>query len=87
MQAGFRQCYQNLLNRNGDAEGKIRLLFSVDCDGNVRDIHATALGLDREIVECMFLLVAQARFDPPEGGSARVHVPVTFVREKPSNSK
>jgi hypothetical protein len=81
MRAAFRSCFQELLARDRLAEGTVRLNFLVDCEGTVTSIHAAAHGVDRETVGCMFTRVAKSRFAPPEGGWARIQVPVTFVRE------
>ena len=80
MRAAFRSCYHDLLVRDRLAEGTVRLNFIVDCEGTVTSIHAAAHGVDRETVDCMFTRVAKSRFAPPEGGWARIEVPVTFVR-------
>jgi len=82
MRAAFRSCYRDLLARDRLAEGTVRFNFIVDCEGTVTSIHAAAHGVDRETVDCMFARVAKSRFAPPEGGWARIQVPVAFVREK-----
>jgi outer membrane biosynthesis protein TonB len=81
MRPAFRTCYRNLLARDPLAEGTVRLSFAIDCLGSVTSIHAVAHGVDRETVYCLFTRIAQSRFSPPEGGSARVEMPVVFVRE------
>jgi len=81
MRTAFRSCFQDLLARDRLAEGTVRLDLHVDCEGKVTSIHAAAHGLDRETVSCMFARVARSRFAPPDGGWARIQVPVTFVRK------
>jgi hypothetical protein len=80
MRPRFRACYQALLeHRNPRAAGRVRLRLRVDCEGRIRSMDAEASGVDRETVECMFATARGDRFDPPEGGSAVVSIPVTFV--------
>ncbi len=81
MRAEFRNCFQDLLARDRLAEGTVPLNFLVDREETVTAIHADAHGVDRETVGCMFTRVAKSRFAPPEGGWARIQVPVTFVRK------
>jgi hypothetical protein len=38
------------------------------------------IGLPVAVVDCVLLRAGQAVFDPPEGGSAVIAVPVTFVK-------
>jgi len=85
MRPGFRQCYQRFLNRVPTASGRVRLAIHVNCSGEIPSVRATAYGIDRETVACMLVTIAQARFDPPEGGASVVNVPVTFVREQQAN--
>ena len=43
-------------------------------------LHATANGIDREAVACMFDTAMKAQFEQPTGGLAVIKVPVTFVK-------
>jgi len=80
MRPSFRACYNALLGRNREAQGTVRVTLRVNCVGRVIALHATAHGIDRETVACMFDTAMKAQFEPPEGGSAVINVPVTFVK-------
>jgi hypothetical protein len=80
MRGGFRDCYNQALKVDGVVHGSCKLTLEVDADGRI----ASATGestLPASFVECIFDEVGRHRFDPPEGGHARVNVPVTFVRQ------
>lgn len=82
MRAGFRACYQRGLNENPDAEGAIRLTIRVGPGGEVSAVTAVPSGnLPGSVVGCVKARARAAQFDPPEGGSAAVVVPVTFVKQ------
>jgi hypothetical protein len=82
MRAGFRACYQRGLNENPDAQGNIRLTIQVGPGGEVRSVTATPSGtLPQSVVACVQARAKAAQFDPPEGGSAAIQVPVTFVKQ------
>lgn len=82
MRAGFRACYQRGLNENPDSQGSIRLTIQVGPGGEVRNVTAVPSGtLPASVVSCVQARARAAQFDPPEGGSAAVQVPVTFVKQ------
>ncbi len=82
MRAGFRACYQRGLNENPDAQGNIRLTIQVGPGGEVRGVSAVPSGtLPQSVVSCVQARAKAAQFDPPEGGSAAIQVPVTFVKQ------
>jgi hypothetical protein len=82
MRAGFRACYQRGLNENPDAQGNIRLTIQVGPGGEVRGVTAVPAGtLPPSVVACVQARAKAAQFDPPEGGSAAIQVPVTFVKQ------
>jgi hypothetical protein len=82
MRAGFRACYQRGLNENPDAQGNIRLTIQVGPGGEVRGVTAVPSGtLPQSVVSCVQARAKAAQFDPPEGGSAAIQVPVTFVKQ------
>lgn len=80
MRQPFRDCYNQALATTPDAEGTIRLTMKVSADGTVSDTAATVKGKLGSAVECVRAVAARAKFEPPEGGSAVIVVPVTFVR-------
>jgi hypothetical protein len=82
MRAGFRACYQRGLAENPDAEGSIRLTIRVGPGGEVAGVTAGASGnLPASVVSCVQARASAGMFAPPEGGSAVVNVPVTFVKQ------
>jgi hypothetical protein len=83
MREGFRACYNQLLRVQPLAQGRTRFVFYVNCNGGIIAIHSVTRGLDPWILQCMSATASQARFEPPQGGSAVVIVPVTLVRQTP----
>lgn len=82
MRAGFRACYNRGLAVNPDAQGSIRLAIRVGPGGEVQGVTAVPAGnLPPSVVSCVRARASAAQFDPPEGGSAVVNVPVTFVKQ------
>lgn len=82
MRAAFRACYQRGLNENPDAQGNIRLTIRVGPGGEVTNVTATPSGnLPPSVVSCVQARAKAAQFDAPEGGSAAIVVPVTFVKQ------
>lgn len=82
MRAGFRACYQRGLNENPDAQGSIRLSIRVGPGGEVQGVSASSSGnLPASVLSCVQARASAAQFSPPEGGSAVVNVPVTFVKQ------
>ncbi len=82
MRAGFRACYNRGLAENPDAQGSIRLTIRVGPGGEVQSVGAGASGnLPGSVVSCVRARASAAQFDPPEGGSAVIQVPVSFVKQ------
>jgi hypothetical protein len=82
MRAGFRACYNRGLQENPDAQGNIRLTIRVGPGGEVQGVTAAPSGnLPASVVACVQSRASAAQFAPPEGGSAVVVVPVTFVKQ------
>jgi hypothetical protein len=82
MRAGFRACYQRGLAENPDAAGSIRLTIRVGAGGEVAGVSASQSGsLPASVVSCVQARAQAAQFDAPEGGSAVIAVPVTFVKQ------
>ena len=79
MRAGFRACYQRGLNRDGTLQGAVRLTIRIQASGVVETVTATSFGFPDAVVDCLLERAGKAVFDPPEGGSAVLQVPVTFV--------
>ncbi len=82
MRAGFRACYQRGLNENPDAAGSIGLTIRVGPGGEVLSVSAKQTGtISPAVVACVQARAKSAQFSPPDGGSAVVMVPVTFVKQ------
>jgi hypothetical protein len=82
MRAGFRACYQRGLSENPDAAGSIRLTIRVGAGGEVAGVSPAPSGsLPASVISCVVARAQSAQFDPPEGGSAVIAVPVTFVKQ------
>lgn len=82
MTAGFRRCYNQALEQNPDASGSIRLAIKVGPGGEVSSVTATPSGnLPPSVVTCVQARAKAAQFSPPEGGSAVINVPVSFVKQ------
>jgi hypothetical protein len=82
MRAGFRSCYNRGLATNPDASGKIDLKLRVGPGGEVTGVAASTSGnLPESVVSCVKARAKSARFSPPDGGSAVVSVPVSFVKQ------
>lgn len=82
MRPGFRACYQRGLVANPDAQGRITLSLKVGPGGEVQAANASSTGnIPAEVLSCVKQRALAARFSPPEGGTAVVQVPVTFVKQ------
>jgi len=81
MRAGFRSCYQRGLAENPDAAGNITLTIRVGAGGEVTGVSGSSGTLPASVVACVKARAQAAQFDPPEGGSAVISVPVTFVKQ------
>jgi hypothetical protein len=82
MRAGFRRCFQRALEQNPDIGGSIRLTLTIGPGGEVSGVSASQSGnLPSTVVSCVKSRARAAQFSPPDGGSAVVAVPVTFVKQ------
>jgi hypothetical protein len=81
MRAGFRACYQQGLADNPDAAGNITLAIHVGAGGEVTGVSGSSATLPASVVGCVKSRAQAATFDAPEGGSAVISVPVTFIKQ------
>lgn len=82
MKAGFRRCYQRGLEQNPDISGRIDLMITVGAGGNVSNVSGSPNGnIPSSVVECVKSRARAAQFSPPDGGSAAISVPVSFVKQ------
>ena len=80
MRADFRTCYQTSLEADPYLRGTARIVIKVAADGRVAEVKTLGIGLHVDTVDCLLRRAATAQFDPPEGGSAVIAVPVSFVQ-------
>jgi hypothetical protein len=67
---------------NPDAAGSIRLTIRVGAGGEVAGVSPASSGtLPASVVACVVARAKGAQFEAPQGGSAVVVVPVTFVKQ------
>lgn len=82
MRPGFRRCYQRALEQNPDISGSIRLTLRIGPGGEVSGVTVSQTGnLPADVVACVRSRAQASQFSPPDGGSAVVEVPVTFVKQ------
>jgi len=82
MRAGFRACYQRGLVEDPDAAGSMRLVVRIAEAGEVASVSSSLTGnLPASVVSCVTARVRAAQFEPPEGGSVIINVPVAFDAE------
>lgn len=82
MRAGFRRCYQRGLEQNPDISGRINLTIQVGPGGNVSSVSGGPSGnIPGSVVECVKARARAAQFSPPDGGSAAINVPISFVKQ------
>lgn len=74
----LRGCFSDWLERQADAEGAVRFAVELGSSGAVQTISATVDAVDPRTVECLFTVLGPARFEPPLGGRATLHIPVVF---------
>lgn len=81
MRAEFRACYQRALVDAPELHGSVRIVIRVGADGHVVDARGAAFGLRAPDVDCLLKRAVLGVFAPPQGGSAIIAVPVTFVKQ------
>jgi hypothetical protein len=80
MKGRFRACYQTGLAANPDMQGQVTLVAKIGPNGEVMGVSGGGGALG-PIVGCLKAVVAGAQFAPPDGGSATVAIPITFVKQ------
>lgn len=81
MRQPFRDCYRQELSARSDAAGTIKLTLRVDATGTVSNAAIEVSGNLPTTGECVRTVAKAAQFRPPEGGSAVIQVPITFVKD------
>ena len=81
MTAGFRRCYNKGLQEDHDMKGAVRITAKIGPNGEVLGVSPSGSGLSGTVISCVAARVSSAQFAPPDGGSATIVIPVTFVRQ------
>ncbi len=81
MRGRFRRCYQQGLNTNPEMQGSVQLTAKIGPNGEVRGVGGGGGGSLGAIVPCLKAVVSSGAFAPPEGGSAIISIPITFVKQ------
>ncbi len=81
MRGRFRRCYQQGLNVNPEMQGSVQLTAKIGPNGEVRGVGGGGGGSLGAIVPCLKAVVSSGAFAPPEGGSAIISIPITFVKQ------
>jgi hypothetical protein len=80
MRAGFRRCFNAGLSADPNMSGAIRLTLKIGATGAVADAKATSTGtLSPALVQCIEARARAAQFDPPNGNSATLVIPINFA--------
>lgn len=81
LRPAFGKCYQQGLDLDPQMAGSVRLTISVGADGGVSHVDSRAAGVSETVAACVEAEAMRAQFNPPEGGSAVISVPVSFVKQ------
>ena len=75
-----RKCYEELLRRAPKAEGYLLIELIISESGEMHPVSAVEDSIqDSELTECVMSLFEAVAVPPPDGGCARVRVPMRFV--------
>jgi hypothetical protein len=78
MKGRFRACYQMGLASKPDLSGSVVLVARIGEQGQVESVSGGGSTL-AAIIPCLKAVVQGASFAPPDGGSAVISIPITFV--------
>jgi len=74
----IRRCYQTVLTKVGETEGKIVLSFAIDHTGHL--VNGRAEGMGREITSCAERSMSAWHFArPADGDATQFQVPIRLV--------
>ncbi len=79
MRSLLRACYRHELDWDPSARGTVRVTATVGPNGEVKSVQTANGGLSSSMGACVSRVVRGAVFGPPEGGSAIVTIPMTFI--------
>ncbi len=81
MRGRFRNCYNAGLKGDPELAGSATLIAKIGPHGEVMSVGGGASGGFSTIVPCLKSVVRSGGFAPPEGGSALIGIPITFVKQ------
>ncbi len=82
MKPGFQRCYNQGLQEDPSMKGSVRITAKIGSNGEVLSASPGGGGsLSGTVIACVTARVASAQFAPPDGGSATIVIPVTFVSQ------
>jgi hypothetical protein len=79
MRGLLRACYRRELDTDPSAKGSVRVTAKIGPNGDVVSVQAANNGLSSTMVACVSRVVRGGQFGQPEGGSAMVTIPMTFI--------
>ena len=81
MKGRFRNCYNAGLKSDPEMAGSATLTARIGPSGEVTSVGGGASGGLSKIVPCLKSVVRGGGFAAPEGGSAMISIPITFVKQ------
>jgi hypothetical protein len=79
---GFKRCFRRGVEQAPDQAGAITLTIRLGPGGEVSSVSASSTGtLSAAVVECVKGIARGAQFAPPDGGSAVIDIPMSFVQQ------
>lgn len=81
MAAGFRRCFNQALTQDPNARGTLKIRAKIGPNGDVQSATPTNVtgAISPVLASCCAGIVSSRIFDPPDGGSAEITIPVSFV--------
>ncbi|MGF1511038.1 MAG: AgmX/PglI C-terminal domain-containing protein [Myxococcota bacterium] len=77
----IRDCYDKARERDSDLEGKVRIQWTVEADGSVKEVSAEDIDLGSKNVErCLERFLESVKFPKPDDPPAIVSETITFRR-------
>ena len=82
MSPGFKRCYRRGVEQAPDQAGAITLTLRIGPGGEVSSVSSSVSGtLSGAVVECVKGVARGGQFAPPDGGSAVIDIPLSFVQQ------
>lgn len=82
MSPGFKRCYRRGVEQAPDQAGAVTLTLRIGPGGEVSSVSASSSGnLSSAVVECVKGVARGGQFAPPDGGSAVIDIPLSFVQQ------